>query len=89
MRDCKHQRDGGEYSTSEIEWYQGMLDEHNNTINKNKEQRNQRLEEIKKVLNMKRQEQLDKFEQEYAIAVEDLAAKDGTGKKYGRPKRIA
>lgn len=23
------------------------------------------------------------------IAIEELAAKDGTGKKYGRPKRLA
>jgi hypothetical protein len=32
---------------------------------------------------------LDAFEKEYAVAVEELAAKDGTGKKYGRPKRLA
>jgi hypothetical protein len=25
----------------------------------------------------------------YAVSVEELAAKVGTGKKYGRPKRLA
>ncbi|CAD8079070.1 unnamed protein product [Paramecium primaurelia] len=85
MRDCKP----NEYFKEELEWYQQMMDEHNATIIKHKEKRTQRLEEIKKVLTAKKQEQLDKFEQEYIIAVEDLAAKDGTGKKYGRPKRIA
>ncbi|KAM3127171.1 hypothetical protein pb186bvf_020726 [Paramecium bursaria] len=85
----KHMNNGGEYSQDEIDWYQQLLDEHNNTLNKNKQLRNQKLEELKKVLNQKRQDQLDKFEVEYAQAVEDLAAKDGTGKKYGKPKRIA
>ncbi|CAK83011.1 unnamed protein product (macronuclear) [Paramecium tetraurelia] len=85
MRDCKP----NEYFKEELEWYQQMMDEHNATIVKHKEKRTQRLEEMKKVLTAKRQEQLDKFEQEYIVAVEDLAAKDGTGKKYGRPKRIA
>jgi hypothetical protein len=32
---------------------------------------------------------LDAFDKEYSVALEDLAARDGTGKKYGRPKRLA
>lgn len=38
----------------------------------------------------KRKEDLVKsFEDAYAMTIEDLAAKDGTGKKYGRPRRYA
>ena len=29
------------------------------------------------------------FEKDYANAIEELSAKDGTGKKYGKPKRVA
>lgn len=36
MRDCKHQNNGGEYSDDEIKWYQSMMDEHNNTIERHK-----------------------------------------------------
>jgi hypothetical protein len=32
---------------------------------------------------------MESFEKEYNIAVEESAAKDGTGKKYGKPKRVA
>lgn len=29
------------------------------------------------------------FKTEYEVAIEELAAKEGTGKRYGRPKRLA
>lgn len=37
----------------------------------------------------KRQDLLVQFEKEYEITIEELAAKDGTGRKYGRPRRLA
>ena len=39
-------------------------------------------------LDKKKVEMLDIFEKSYQVALEELAAKDGTGKKYGRPKRF-
>ena len=36
-----------------------------------------------------RKELFDAFEKEYHLTVEELSARDGTGKKYGKPKRIA
>lgn len=30
-----------------------------------------------------------KFEESYEVAVDELAAKQGTGRKFGNPKRIA
>ena len=32
---------------------------------------------------------IDQFDKDYNVLIEDLSAKEGTGKKYGRPKRIA
>ena len=29
------------------------------------------------------------FEEKYAVTIDELAAKDGTGKKFGRPRRLA
>ena len=53
------------------------------------DRRKSKNEELFLLLNKKRQDSLDAFDKEYSVALEDLAAKDGTGKKYGRPKRLA
>jgi hypothetical protein len=29
------------------------------------------------------------FEKEFAVTIEELATKDGTGRKYGRPRRLS
>lgn len=34
-------------------------------------------------------ESFEKIEQQYKLSQEELAQKDGTGKMYGRPKRLA
>ena len=36
-----------------------------------------------------RKKHIDDFEKLYAESLEALSAKDGTGKKYGKPKRVA
>ena len=32
---------------------------------------------------------IEVFDKDYANYLEDLSAREGTGKKYGKPKRIA
>ena len=32
---------------------------------------------------------IEQFDKDYNVLIEDLSAKEGTGKKYGRPKRTA
>jgi len=52
-------------------------------------EREKRLKDIEKIMNDKKAEMVKLFEERYVVALEDLSAKDGTGKKYGKPKRIA
>lgn len=37
----------------------------------------------------KNKDWLVEFEKQYVLTIEELSAKDGTGKKFGRPRRLA
>jgi len=80
---------GGNFSTEEVTWYDNMLKELDEKIKVEAEAREQRLQEIKELLANRKQAIVAQFEAEYVVALEELCAKDGTGKKYGKPKRIA
>lgn len=66
-----------------------MMKELDHLVATSKESRKKKIDELNALMLKTRQEYLDVFEKEYAVAVDELAAKDGTGKKYGRPKRLA
>ena len=51
--------------------------------------RPEKINELQALLKSKIQKFMENFEAKYNVAIEELAAKDGTGKKYGRPKRLA
>ncbi|KAL4438837.1 hypothetical protein ABPG74_016557 [Tetrahymena malaccensis] len=87
IKESKLFEDGGEYSKDEVQWYEGMMKEIDDQLNSQKQKRNVSIAEILKHLNQKKTELLEAFEKQYVIAIEELAAKDGTGKKYGRPRR--
>lgn len=69
--------------------YREMLKEIESKVQQEMKERESRVDELKKIMNEKRAEATKAFEDTYVVALEDLAAKDGTGKKYGKPKRIA
>ena len=66
-----------------------MLKDIEDKVSNEINEREKRLAEIEKVMSERRTEATKLFEETYVVAIEDLAAKDGTGKKYGKPKRIA
>lgn len=80
---------GGNFSQEEVAWYDDMLKEVDEKVKQEMEGRSKRLEEIKELLSRKKQQLNTQFESEYAVALEDLSAKTGTGKKYGKPRRMA
>jgi len=82
-------QNGGNFSDEEVVWYDGMLKDIDDKIKAEAEAREKRLNEIQELLKKKKEQLTKQFEGEYVVALEDLCAKDGTGKKYGKPKRVA
>ena len=80
--------DQGTYSIEEVKWYEDMLKVINEQINQNQKEKQNKTKEILEYMEKKKQEWLDAFEKQYAIALEELACREGTGKKYGRPRRL-
>ena len=89
IKNSKLFENGGNYSDAEVQWYEGMLKEIDGQLVEEKGKREEKKNEIEAFLNQRRKETFDALEKQYAISVEELAARDGTGKKYGRPRRLA
>ena len=56
-------------------------------IEASKTERQEKINEFSTKVSTERKDLLDKFEKEYEVAIENLAAREGLGKKYGQPKR--
>ncbi|EGR27437.1 hypothetical protein IMG5_196200 [Ichthyophthirius multifiliis] len=87
IKESKLFSEGGEYAEDEVQWYQNMIKDIDQQLEKSRIKRNERIQEIIVHMNNKKKELIEQFEKTYAIAIEELAAKDGTGTKYGKPRR--
>ena len=58
-------------------------------INKSKQEREAKLKDIHVVMEKLMKEPYDKFEKDYKGSIHSLSAKEGLGKTYGQPRRLA
>lgn len=61
----------------------------NEQIAQQKDKRSEKSKEVQEQSEKRSKELIDQFDKEYANYLEDLSAREGTGKKYGKPRRIA
>jgi len=66
-----------------------MMTEINTQISQQKDKRTERTKEVQDHIEKRSKELIEQFDKDYNVLIEDLSAREGTGKKYGRPKRIA
>ena len=66
-----------------------MMNEIKEQISQQQEKRKHKSKEVKEQSEKRSKELIEAFDKEYANHLEDLSAREGTGKKYGKPKRIA
>ena len=78
----------GSYSRQEVDWYQLLLDQLDNKFKESQEKRKETIDILKEDILKRQEEPYKLFEKEFATGNEGLAAREGLGKKYGRPKRI-
>lgn len=74
---------GGNYSQAEIEWYSQQMNEISDMLNKVREDRQAKLQELTEKLNKLLKEPLEEFESEYKNGIHNLSAKEGLGTKFG------
>lgn len=87
IESCKLIEEGGNYGQEEIEWYREQMKEIDEKIEEHKVKRAENLEKIKALCSKRQIEALEKFKEKYASSMEELTARDATGKVFGKPKR--
>ena len=80
---------GGNYSADEIEWYRGQMKEINEMITKVREERDGRMKELNGEMERLMREPFELFEKDYKGSIHSLSAKEGLGKTFGQPRRLA
>lgn len=66
-----------------------MMNEVSAQLKQQKEKRTEKIAEIQSHSKKRKDELVQAFDKEYALGMDDMAAKDCAGNKYGKPKMIA
>ena len=82
-------KEGGNYAVAEIAWYKGQMDEIDNLIRECKTKRAETMEEYAERMETLLKDPTAEFNTAYGDSIQALAAKEGLGKTYGQPRRLA
>lgn len=89
IKSCQLFDNGGNYDKPEIDWYQGQMDDINKMVETCKNQRKEKVAELKEHIEVLKKDPQAEFTDMYKKNIEQLSAKDGLGKTYGQPRRFA
>eukprot|EP00742_Colponemidia_sp_Colp-10_P007657 GILJ01008252.1.p1 GENE.GILJ01008252.1~~GILJ01008252.1.p1 ORF type:complete len:1559 (+),score=335.92 GILJ01008252.1:44-4720(+) len=89
LRSCRVVEDGGNYSGAEVQWYEGQLQAIHDLLAAHSEARKGLLEQLETQVRETVTKPAETFEAAYADMLDQLAAREGLGKKYGAPRRTA
>ena len=79
----------GDYSEGEVKYYMDKVEPVNKAFSDTKASRAAETATYRTTMAREREEPITKFNKEYDTALENLAAREGLGKKYGAPRRSA
>lgn len=89
LKSCQLFENGGNYSTDEIEWYRGQMDEIDSLFKTMVEKRTEQIGEINQQAATLKKDPTAEFNLAYGDSIKQLSAKDGLGKTFGQPRRLA
>ena len=82
-------QNGGNYDEDEVEYYRQKTSVIDKEIADIKEKWRIEFETTMKKIDLERQDPIKIFEKDFNLVIENIAAKEGMGKKYGAPRRSA
>jgi hypothetical protein len=80
---------GGNYDKAEVEWYRVQMTDIDKTIEECKDERNLVMETMSENMAALLKDPSTEFQGAYSDSIQQLAAKEGLGKTYGQPRRLA
>ncbi len=89
LKSCQLFENGGNYSQDEVEWYRGQMSEIDSLFQTMIENRKQHIQEINQQADKLKKDPTAEFNLAYTDSIKQLSAKDGLGKTFGQPRRLA
>lgn len=89
LNQCQLFESGGNYSADEVEWYRSQMKEINEMIQRVKGERDAKLKDLSGEMEKLMREPYELFEKDYKGSIHNLSAKEGLGKTFGQPRRLA
>jgi hypothetical protein len=89
LKSCPLFENGGIYSQDEIEWYRGQMSEIDQLFLTMIENRAQHISDINGQADKLKKDPTTEFNLAYSDSIKQLSAKDGLGKTFGQPRRLA
>ena len=74
---------------AEVDWYRGQMREINEMMEKTRVERAARMKELNSEMERLMREPYEQFEKDYKGSIHNLSAKEGLGKTFGQPRRLA
>lgn len=89
LKSCPLFKDGGNYSEDEVEWYRAQMSEIDQLFQTMIENRAQHISDINAQADKLKKDPTAEFNLSYNDSIKQLSAKDGLGKTFGQPRRLA
>lgn len=86
---CKLFDNGGNYDRNEVEWYREQMTKIDEIIEECKDERKLVMEQMSENMIALLKDPSAEFQSAYGDSIQQLAAKEGLGKTYGQPRRLA
>ena len=89
LKSCPLFSNGGNYSDHEIEWYRNQMTEIDQLFIAMSDKRKIHIADINSQIEKLRKDPTTEFNLAYVDSIKQLSAKDGLGKTFGQPRRLA
>ena len=89
LKSCPLFDNGGNYSSDEIEWYRGQMTEIDQLFLTMIDKRKSHISDINGQAEKLKKDPTTEFNLAYGDSIKQLSAKDGLGKTFGQPRRLA
>lgn len=89
LKSCPLFKDGGNYSEDEVEWYRAQMSEIDQLFQTMIENRAKHISDINAQADKLKKDPTAEFNLSYNDSIKQLSAKDGLGKTFGQPRRLA
>ena len=89
LQNCVFFEAGGNYAVEEVAWYRGQMDDIDKLLTESKLKRKEAMATVETDIERLKKDPSAEFKGAYSSQIQQLSAKEGLGKTFGQPRRLA